>query len=221
MPQNLKFSLLTRTSPTHFLPSMEDDLGSEKIRSDGSSQELTRASRTPISTNRGRHPIQIFIITILIGLSLLSLSLPWSKYLTFTSLSRREGPPQAPGRDDPSPVRQLRFGSFNIRYDGTGGRDPPPLATPPSPLNFLAQKLKRTNSSHLQSAGYGERPWRERRTKVADSVIWSELDVVGFQEVLVNQLRDLEELLGGYEGVGIGRDDGIEKGEAVPIFWRR
>lgn len=37
----------------------------------------------------------------------------------------------------------------------------------------------------------------------------------------MNQLRDLEELLGGYEGVGIGRDDGIEKGEAVPIFWRR
>ena len=47
-----------------------------------------------------------------------------------------------------------------------------------------------------------------------------QLDIVGFQEVLHNQLQDLKELLGeGYDHVGVGRDDGKEKGEYSPIFW--
>lgn len=74
----------------------------------------------------------------------------------------------------------------------------------------------------MKAKGWGERPWRERREKVADAVLWEELDVVGFQEALENQVEDLAELLGeGYAHVGVGRYDGIKAGEFVPIFYRR
>jgi hypothetical protein len=49
-----------------------------------------------------------------------------------------------------------------------------------------------------------------------------QLDIVGFQEVLHNQLLDLSALLGpGYGLVGVGRDDGKERGEYAPIFWNK
>lgn len=198
-------------------------MSSEKVSSGGSPQENTPATTSSSPSNR-RHSIQLqvtLVISFLIGLSfILSLYFPWTHYPTFSTSSHDKIPSQALPRILPRVPRQLRFGSFNIRYDGTGGRDT--LSTPPpATLNFLTQRIKRSNSPSPHLTAYGERPWRERKTKVADSVIWSELDVVGFQEVLVNQLRDLEGLLGGYEGVGVGRDDGMEKGEAVPIFWKR
>jgi len=45
----------------------------------------------------------------------------------------------------------------------------------------------------------------------------------GFQEALVRQVRDLEELLGSGEfaWVGVGRSDGVSAGEFCPIFYRR
>jgi hypothetical protein len=53
-------------------------------------------------------------------------------------------------------------------------------------------------------------------------VIWEEPDIIGFQEVLNNQLDDLAYLLGSsYHHVGVGRDDGKTAGEAVPVFWRK
>lgn len=45
------------------------------------------------------------------------------------------------------------------------------------------------------------------------------IDIVGFQEVLHNQLLDLQALLPGYDCVGVGRDDGKQKGEYSPVFW--
>jgi len=47
--------------------------------------------------------------------------------------------------------------------------------------------------------------------------------LLGFQEALVRQVRDLEELLGSGEfaWVGVGRTDGFSAGEFCPIFYRR
>ncbi|KZP20717.1 DNase I-like protein [Athelia psychrophila] len=67
----------------------------------------------------------------------------------------------------------------------------------------------------------GERPWYARREGLADQVIWEEPDIIGFQEVLNNQLEDLGALLAPqYKHVGVGRDNGKTAGEAVPLFWR-
>jgi endonuclease/exonuclease/phosphatase family metal-dependent hydrolase len=45
-------------------------------------------------------------------------------------------------------------------------------------------------------------------------------DIVGMQEVLHRQLLDFQEILPDYSFIGTGRDDGIERGEYSPIFFR-
>lgn len=45
-------------------------------------------------------------------------------------------------------------------------------------------------------------------------------DVIGFQEVLDNQLQYMEMRLTDYSRVGVGRDDGLSAGEFAPIFYR-
>ncbi|KWU41617.1 hypothetical protein RHOSPDRAFT_11796, partial [Rhodotorula sp. JG-1b] len=102
----------------------------------------------------------------------------------------------------------LRVGSLNIRYDVHSRH---PLLKPASDL------LRRQ---------WGEQRWDRRRDQLVDQVVFHELDVVGFQEVLHHQLGDLAQLLGGAEEegwghVGVGRDDGKHAGEAVPIFYRK
>ncbi len=64
-------------------------------------------------------------------------------------------------------------------------------------------------------------PWAERRSMVASTVRFLEADAAGFQEVLHPQLHDLAGLLPGYRFVAAGRDDGRERGEACPIFYRK
>lgn len=70
---------------------------------------------------------------------------------------------------------------------------------------------------------YAENPWAERRSRLVDALLATgPLDIVGFQEVLHGQLLDLAALLGpGYGHVGVGRNDGKERGEYAPIFWNK
>ena len=62
--------------------------------------------------------------------------------------------------------------------------------------------------------------WQFRRDLIAAIVRKYEPDIAAFQEVLVHQLRDLQEMLPGYRYLGVGRDDGREAGEFAPIFHR-
>lgn len=43
--------------------------------------------------------------------------------------------------------------------------------------------------------------------------------IIGMQEVLPNQLDDLKGIMEGYDFVAAGREDGINKGEACPVFF--
>ncbi|WVW80174.1 hypothetical protein I302_102151 [Kwoniella bestiolae CBS 10118] len=87
-----------------------------------------------------------------------------------------------------------------------------------------------TNSSSSSSSifssnsnKYAEKPWSERKSRLIDCLLSTgELDIVGFQEVLHNQLSDIQSLLGdGYGHVGVGRDDGGKAGEYSPIFYNK
>ncbi len=62
--------------------------------------------------------------------------------------------------------------------------------------------------------------WKYRKDSVADYVKANDIDIIGMQEVLYNQMEDLMAALPGYEHVGVCRDDGDKKGEASPIFFR-
>lgn len=61
--------------------------------------------------------------------------------------------------------------------------------------------------------------WVERKVPIAQFVLNYQVDIVGFQEVLHNQLLDLLQLLPNYTYVGVGRDDGKTQGEYAPIFY--
>lgn len=66
----------------------------------------------------------------------------------------------------------------------------------------------------------GANAWPHRKDWVAE-IIKEQADVVGMQEVRKNQLEDLKERLPEYEFYGVGRDDGKEKGEYVPLAWKK
>lgn len=61
--------------------------------------------------------------------------------------------------------------------------------------------------------------WLERKVPIAQFVLNNQIEFIGFQEVLQNQLLDLQALLPNYKYVGAGRDDGKTQGEYSPIFY--
>lgn len=99
--------------------------------------------------------------------------------------------------------------TFHRRYDNPLARRTPSIPSPDSDTTFPTRT-------------YGEVSWSTRRHFIADTILLHNPDVFIFQEVLHNQLQDLVYLLGDdYAYVGVGRNDGDQKGEAVPVFWRR
>lgn len=67
--------------------------------------------------------------------------------------------------------------------------------------------------------GDGENVWNNRKDMVAETVRFHNIDIAGFQEVLHNQLEDLKASLPEYGCFGVGRDDGLKKGEYTPVFY--
>jgi endonuclease/exonuclease/phosphatase family metal-dependent hydrolase len=63
--------------------------------------------------------------------------------------------------------------------------------------------------------------WVHRRDTLAAFVRAQGLDLIGMQEVLHNQLEDLAARLPQYEHIGVGRDDGRQRGEYAPLFFRK
>lgn len=61
--------------------------------------------------------------------------------------------------------------------------------------------------------------WKERAPVIAAMIRFHGFDVVGTQEALPHQVKDLRELLPGYGFSGAGREDGEEKGEFIGIFY--
>ena len=67
----------------------------------------------------------------------------------------------------------------------------------------------------------GVNAWANRKQKVADVIRFHKADLVGVQEALITQLRDLETLLPDMAWCGVGRSDGKESGEFSAILYRR
>lgn len=66
----------------------------------------------------------------------------------------------------------------------------------------------------------GKQNWHHRKENVVRMINFYDLDIMGLQEVLIGQLNYLKTNLGQYKTVGIGREDGKEKGEFAPIFYK-
>jgi endonuclease/exonuclease/phosphatase family metal-dependent hydrolase len=67
----------------------------------------------------------------------------------------------------------------------------------------------------------GVNAWPNRKQKVADVIRFHKADLIGVQEALLTQLRDLEKLLPDFAWCGVGRTDGKEAGEYSAILYRR
>ncbi len=76
-----------------------------------------------------------------------------------------------------------------------------------------------TFNIRMNTPADGPNAWPLRKGLVAGTIAFHGPHVIGLQEVLVSQLRDLEGLLPEYGWVGAGRDDGKEAGEYNPIFY--
>ena len=63
--------------------------------------------------------------------------------------------------------------------------------------------------------------WDKRCPVLSQQVLFNDFDIFGAQEVLHNQLEDLLKNLPQYAHIGVGRDDGITKGEYAPIFYKK
>ena len=82
------------------------------------------------------------------------------------------------------------------------------------PLNIMSFNIRYDNP------GDGQNAWKNRKDIVPQTISFHDIDICGLQEVLNHQLQDLIERLPEYDWIGVGRDDGAEKGEYAPIFFR-
>jgi len=61
--------------------------------------------------------------------------------------------------------------------------------------------------------------WPFRKDIAASMIRFHHADIVGVQEALIDQVRDLAERLPQYNWLGVGRDDGREAGEFMVIYY--
>lgn len=86
---------------------------------------------------------------------------------------------------------------------------------PTSPISVLTYNVRYDNP------GDDNNNWGRRLPKVNAFLDSIASDVIGAQEVLHNQLGDLLAAHPGYDYYGVGREDGKEKGEYQPLFWKK
>jgi endonuclease/exonuclease/phosphatase family metal-dependent hydrolase len=67
----------------------------------------------------------------------------------------------------------------------------------------------------------GENEWSARRDMLFDVIRSTNPDLLGLQEALDFQIDEIIAAVPGYAVVGVGRDDGAEKGEYSAILFRR
>jgi endonuclease/exonuclease/phosphatase family metal-dependent hydrolase len=63
--------------------------------------------------------------------------------------------------------------------------------------------------------------WKVRYPVMAGLIRFNDFDIFGTQEGLYHQLINLQDSLPGYNFIGKGRDDGMNKGEFSAIFYKK
>lgn len=90
------------------------------------------------------------------------------------------------------------------------------------PAIFYAQpELHSAISYNIRYDGHSDLApnWAERKAPIVAQLQSARPTIIGFQEVLKNQLDDLSRDLPSYRALGVGRDDGKAAGEFAPIFY--
>lgn len=87
--------------------------------------------------------------------------------------------------------------------------------------NSFAQKNLKVMTYNIRynNPKDGVNAWPNRQDKVLKLIQGQSPDVVGLQEALKDQNQFMDSLLTGYGHIGVGRDDGWDKGEFSPLFY--
>ncbi|TMU51041.1 endonuclease/exonuclease/phosphatase family protein [Flagellimonas algicola] len=88
-------------------------------------------------------------------------------------------------------------------------------------LGANAQQSIMTFNIRYNNPKDGENWWEKRKEDVGALVNFYRPDVMGIQEGLHDQVVFLDDFLPQYSYVGVGRDDGKEKGEYAAIFYNK
>ena len=112
----------------------------------------------------------------------------------------------------------LHFATLNLRFDSM-----PNNITVKQSIAALPDPLVRPTLFY--DSVTTERPWSTRRLPLWEQINFDHVDVIGFQEALVRQVNDLDQLFNlntanAFDWVGVGREDGKDGGEFNPIFYR-
>ena len=76
-----------------------------------------------------------------------------------------------------------------------------------------------TYNLRYDNPGDGANTWSLRRDWLAEQIKSTDPAILGIQEGLIAQLRFLDKKLKKYRRIGVGRDDGKEKGEFSAIYY--
>ena len=89
------------------------------------------------------------------------------------------------------------------------------------PIISFAQSLTLVDLNlRYDNPNDGVNAWGNRKKTTLNWLKNQDADLYFFQEVLHHQYIDLQEQLDGYQSYGVGREDGHQKGEYSPIFFK-
>ena len=89
-----------------------------------------------------------------------------------------------------------------------------------STLSLAQDYTAMTYNIKLDFPKEGENSWQNRKPFFINQIKFYEPDVLGVQEAMPNQMKDMDSLLTDYSYIGVGRDDGKNKGEFSAIFYK-
>ena len=88
-----------------------------------------------------------------------------------------------------------------------------------SVLGFSQQLHVATFNIRMKTQADTGNLWENRHKAVTDLIKYHEFEIFGVQEAFKEQLNDLSQGLPDFKYIGVGRDDGAEKGEHSAIFY--
>lgn len=83
-------------------------------------------------------------------------------------------------------------------------------------LDVMTYNIRCGSCESPENANY----WKKRKYLVAHLIKMHNPDIIGLQEAEIPQVEDLVEMLDDYSWIGVGREDGKEKGETTAILFR-
>lgn len=78
-----------------------------------------------------------------------------------------------------------------------------------------------TYNIRYDNSSDGVNSWTQRKGRLLDLLKKYDADIIGIQEALHNQIADISSDLSGYTYVGVGRDDGRQRGEYAAIVFNK